>query len=64
MNAMWMGRMFCEEIATHSNNATSSHFSAPPPLVSCRPTSTRALSARAWARPERAMATAKAPSNA
>ena len=42
----------------------SSHLSRPAPLASCLPTMARALSASAWASPDLAIATAKAPSKA
>ncbi len=66
MKAIWIGRIFCEDTATQSSRPTRIHLNAPAPLPcsSCRPSSARTLSASAWATPERAMATAKAPSMA
>ncbi|MCY1542135.1 hypothetical protein D9M68_778660 [compost metagenome] len=63
MKAIWIGRMFCEDTDTTNSSPISSHFTAPP-LCSCLPTMASALSASAWANPDLAMATAKAPSKA
>ncbi|MCY1457248.1 hypothetical protein D9M71_745260 [compost metagenome] len=64
MNAIWIGRMFWDAMATTHNRPISSHLTWPPPLACWRSTIARALSARAWARPDLAIATANAPSNA
>ncbi|MNH09645.1 hypothetical protein D3C79_691060 [compost metagenome] len=64
MKAMWIGRMFCDEIATTSIKPISSHLTLPPLAWPWRSIMARARSARAWASPDLAMATAKAPSNA
>ncbi|MNJ75230.1 hypothetical protein D3C77_722880 [compost metagenome] len=64
MKAIWMGRMFCDDTATTSIRPTSNHLTLPPLAWPWRSIMARARSARAWARPDLAMATAKAPSSA
>ncbi|MNE46937.1 hypothetical protein D3C80_1413090 [compost metagenome] len=64
MKAIWIGRMFCDEIATTNSRPISSHLTLPPLLCPCRSIMAKARSARAWAMPDLAMATAKAPSKA
>ncbi|MNE13607.1 hypothetical protein D3C80_1064480 [compost metagenome] len=64
IKAIWMGRIFCEEIATTNSRLISSHLTLPVLALCWRSTNARILSARAWASPDLAMATANAPSNA
>ncbi|MNP22635.1 hypothetical protein D3C76_1153160 [compost metagenome] len=64
MKAMWMGRMFWDDTATTSIRPIISHLTLPPLASPCRSIMARARSASAWARPDLAIATAKAPSSA